>query len=224
LAPFRCVKREMLSSYAMTKVGLLVTAGLLATLLTLAACSAGSGSASPSVDAGASGNDARCPAAWSAVENAELCTTQDLLCIYPQGQAKCEHFDGQLRWFGMAEGPDCPAPAPPLDSPCTAPGRTCSYFSPGPGYLTLDRECCDGVTKRWEAPPTTECPNGNTCGIIHASDYDQTCSTANDCVGVADGDFCLPNSCACPTAFINAPFALVPSGDVVVNYAPDFAA
>ena len=38
---------------------------------------------------------------------------------------------------------------------------------------------------------------------IQASDYDQTCNVDNDCVGVAEGDFCSPGAGNCPNATIN---------------------
>jgi hypothetical protein len=44
----------------------------------------------------------------------------------------------------------------------------------------------------------------STCGSIEASDYDQTCSTASDCVGVAEGDSCKGLFCVdCANAAIN---------------------
>jgi hypothetical protein len=42
------------------------------------------------------------------------------------------------------------------------------------------------------------------CGSIHASDYDQSCSTASDCVVVAEGDSCNGLFCVdCGNAAIN---------------------
>lgn len=39
---------------------------------------------------------------------------------------------------------------------------------------------------------------GNT--TIHASEFDQSCSTASDCIAVKEGDVC---ACSCPSAAIN---------------------
>jgi len=44
----------------------------------------------------------------------------------------------------------------------------------------------------------------STCGSIQASDYDQSCSTASDCVVVAEGDSCNGLFCVdCGNAAIN---------------------
>ena len=44
----------------------------------------------------------------------------------------------------------------------------------------------------------------SSCGSIQASDYDQSCSTAADCVAVAEGDSCKGLFCVdCPNAAIN---------------------
>jgi hypothetical protein len=47
------------------------------------------------------------------------------------------------------------------------------------------------------------CPNGNTCGTIRASDYDQTCKTDSDCVTEPEGDFCRNKCTNCAGAVIN---------------------
>lgn len=39
--------------------------------------------------------------------------------------------------------------------------------------------------------------------IILASNYDQSCTTDTDCVGVAEGNFCYPGATNCGTATIN---------------------
>jgi hypothetical protein len=45
---------------------------------------------------------------------------------------------------------------------------------------------------------------GNTCGTIQASNYDQSCSSASDCVGVAEGDSCKGIFCVdCVNAAVN---------------------
>ena len=40
------------------------------------------------------------------------------------------------------------------------------------------------------------------CGVIRASDYDQSCSAAQDCTAVFEGDTCTAQ-CDCPNATIN---------------------
>jgi hypothetical protein len=46
--------------------------------------------------------------------------------------------------------------------------------------------------------------SSSACGSIQASDYDQSCSTASDCVGVAEGDSCKGLFCIdCANAAIN---------------------
>jgi hypothetical protein len=39
--------------------------------------------------------------------------------------------------------------------------------------------------------------------IIQASNYDQSCATDTDCIGVAEGNFCYPGATNCPTATIS---------------------
>jgi hypothetical protein len=44
----------------------------------------------------------------------------------------------------------------------------------------------------------------STCGNIQAAEYDQSCSTASDCVAVAEGDSCKGLFCIdCANAAIN---------------------
>jgi hypothetical protein len=43
---------------------------------------------------------------------------------------------------------------------------------------------------------------GPACGVIRASDYNQSCESAHDCAGVLEGDTCA-NPCVCPNATIN---------------------
>jgi hypothetical protein len=40
------------------------------------------------------------------------------------------------------------------------------------------------------------------CGVIRASDYDQSCKSAQDCTTIFEGDTCT-SQCACPNATIN---------------------
>jgi hypothetical protein len=44
-------------------------------------------------------------------------------------------------------------------------------------------------------------PDARTCGVVRASDYDQSCTSDFDCVGVFSGDTC--GDCSCPNATIN---------------------
>ncbi len=42
------------------------------------------------------------------------------------------------------------------------------------------------------------------CGAVQAADYDQSCSSASDCVGVSVGNFCDASACTnCVNAAIN---------------------
>ncbi len=45
-----------------------------------------------------------------------------------------------------------------------------------------------------------------TCGVIRASDYDQSCKVDSDCVAVSQGDLCQLDTCAiyCPSDVISA--------------------
>jgi hypothetical protein len=48
------------------------------------------------------------------------------------------------------------------------------------------------------------CSSSSACGSIQASDYDQSCSVASDCVVVAEGDSCTGLFCVdCGNAAIN---------------------
>jgi hypothetical protein len=92
-----------------------------------------------------------------------------------------------------------------LDAGCCSPGITCSYIAGPPsasgGLFT--EYCCDGNTLQWGIEAGF-CPNGNTCGTIEASNYDQSCSTDSDCVGVPQGDLCDSSTCVnCVGAAIN---------------------
>jgi hypothetical protein len=45
-------------------------------------------------------------------------------------------------------------------------------------------------------------PDAKSCGVIRASDYDQSCTTATDCTSVFEGDTCA-SRCGCPNATIS---------------------
>jgi hypothetical protein len=52
-----------------------------------------------------------------------------------------------------------------------------------------------------QAAESTSCADPDA-DVLQASNYDQSCATDSDCVGVAEGSFCQPNS-GCPNAAIN---------------------
>jgi hypothetical protein len=57
--------------------------------------------------------------------------------------------------------------------------------------------------------------SSDTCGSIQASDYDRSCSTASDCIGVPEGDSCKGIFCRdCIDAAINV--------SAEARYAADF--
>jgi hypothetical protein len=60
--------------------------------------------------------------------------------------------------------------------------------NPGGAYccLDVDQACIE--------------PNTRT---ISAADYDQTCTSDSDCIGVGEGNACDPCAIACPSAAIN---------------------
>jgi hypothetical protein len=45
-------------------------------------------------------------------------------------------------------------------------------------------------------------PDAGTCGVIRASDYDQSCITDQDCATVFEGDTCI-YQCQCPNAVVS---------------------
>jgi hypothetical protein len=74
---------------------------------------------------------------------------------------------------------------------------------------------CGGQT----SGPSTGSGGGTgtpTCGTIRAADYDQTCTTDSDCVGVVEGNLCAPNLCSnCTNAAV--------SGKAQAQYEADFS-
>jgi hypothetical protein len=171
-----------------------------------------------SMDAGADGlyptleaatTDPRCPAQWADLTDSNgiptVCTVDGLLCVYPQGQAVCAPDGLSLKWWQGGPGPGCTELPPALCQPCTAPGIVYGYLSGAPpsdsNFVT--NLCCNGNTGNWGIEPNDGCPNGNVCGTIQASDYDQSCAKAADCAGVTVGDLCTIGCTDCTNAAIN---------------------
>jgi hypothetical protein len=152
-------------------------------------------------------NDARCPSAWSSLSNQGypvVCGVDGLICVYPEGQAECAP-DGQvLKWWQVGLEAGCTEFPPTIDAGCSSPGLTCSYITGPPGLVStfLTAYCCDGNSLAWGIRGTF-CPNGHTCGTIRASDYNQSCSSDSDCVGITEGDFCDAICVDCVNAAIN---------------------
>ncbi len=63
-------------------------------------------------------------------------------------------------------------------------------------YCCVDKTCIFG-----EAAESTACADPDA-EVLQASNYDQSCMTDLDCVGVAEGSFCQPNP-GCQNAAIN---------------------
>lgn len=165
------------------------------------ACGADAGVPGP-YDGGA--NDPRCPYHWTDLTDSagipDVCTAEGLVCSYPQGQAECAPDGPMLKWWPVGVGPaGCPQLPPALCTPCASPATVCGYISGAPPSDSrfVTNVCCDGNSGRWELEPGGGCPNGNTCGTIHAADYDQTCASNADCVAVTEGDLCEDGGRSC---------------------------
>lgn len=166
-------------------------------------------------------NKPGCPAEWADLSDGGYpneCTTNGLICVYPQGQAECAADGPVLKWWQNGMEPHCTELPPAICSPCTMPGSVCIYIT-GPPPLPsnfVTTLCCDGNTHRWDIQPNGGCPNGNTCGPIRASDYDQTCAKNSDCIGVTEADLCSHTMCTnCINATINV--------RALAQYRADFA-
>ena len=176
--------------------------------------------ASVSASPDATPNDPRCPAAWSDLTNGagypNVCTSDSLVCVYAEGQAECAADGPVLKWWQVGRGQGCSEYPPVPCSPCSDRGSVCDYISgpPSSSSAYTTNYCCDGNTNRWEHLAIGGCPNGNVCGTIKASDYDQTCATDTDCTTVFEGNLCAP-TCQCANAAINVGAA--------AQYEADFA-
>lgn len=168
---------------------------------------AGLGMVAPASDGGSARSvptDPGCPA-WLALHNAEgdsnVCSVNGLICVYPEGQAECAP-DGPLKWLSLPLRAGCPETPAMQATACGTPGQVCDYITGSPGGPVsqfVTKYCCDGTTARWGIEPAGGCPTGQTCGAIHAADYDQSCSVDSDCIQVAEGDLCdlrLCTNCA----------------------------
>jgi hypothetical protein len=145
-------------------------------------------------------NDPQCPSAWASTSAGGVpatCTVNGLVCTYPEGQAECAPDGTVLKWWTDGSTPGCSETAPKAGTACSLPGTRCDYITGPPGLVStfITSYCCDGSRCAWTIEQGGGCPNGNTCGKIQASDYDQSCSTDADCVTEPEGDFCQPNQC-----------------------------
>jgi hypothetical protein len=148
----------------------------------------------------AASNDPRCPSAWSDVSPGGLpaaCTINELICTYPEGQAECAPDGSVLKWATVGATAGCAETPPKVGIACGFPGLTCEYITGPPPLVStfITSYCCDGTRCAWALQGSEGCPNGNTCGTIQASDYDQSCSVDSDCVLEPEGNFCEANTC-----------------------------
>jgi hypothetical protein len=106
-------------------------------------------------------NPAACPATFGAVPQGSSCSTQMLVCWYPQGECGCVPplvgpvlLDaGNDHWVCAAPA-NCPSPRPKFGSPCTQDGQVCDYGSCGRPPSGVMVKCEQGV---W-TPQMTPCP------------------------------------------------------------------
>jgi hypothetical protein len=148
--------------------------------------------------AGAASNDPGCPATWSEIIPGgypAICTSNGLICTYPQGQAECAPDGTVSKWATSGATPGCSETAPALGAACGSPGLSCQYITGTPDVAFTTSYCCDGTRCAWALEGGNGCPNGNSCGAISTSDYDQSCTADADCVEEPAGDFCQQNKC-----------------------------
>jgi hypothetical protein len=154
----------------------------------------------PDSSAGAASNDPGCPATWSDVSpggDPTTCTSSGLVCTYPEGQAECALDGSVLKWWTAGGAPRCGESAPAIGAACGSPGLTCEYITGPPSGTFTTNYCCDGTRCAWTLQGSQGCPNGNTCGSISTSGYDQSCSVDSDCVLEPEGDFCTAQCTNC---------------------------
>jgi hypothetical protein len=160
--------------------------------------------------AGSPSNDSGCPAAWSSLNlngRPADCAQNGLICSYPEGQAECAPDGATLKWWTNSATQGCGETAPSIGAACAVPGLNCQYITGPPPSVSefVTSYCCDGTRCAWTIEQGNGCPNGNTCGTIKASDYDQSCAVDSDCVLEPEGDFCGSNQCTnCAGAVISA--------------------
>jgi hypothetical protein len=78
--------------------------------------------------------------------------------------------------------------------------------------------CVYGTCASSDSPSVIDCSDANV-QLIQASNYDQSCTTDSDCVGVAEGNACYPGFAGCPTATINVAALAQYDNDVASTYA-----
>jgi len=178
---------------------------------------AGGKSSSPDASAGpdasdssdeAASNDPRCPSAWSDVSPGGFpaaCTINELICTYPEGQAECAPDGSVMKWWTVGATAGCAETPPKVGIACGSLGLTCEYITGPPGLVSafITSYCCDGTRYAWAIQGSEGCPNGNTCGTIEASNYDQSCSVDSDCVLEPEGNFCEAGCTNCAGAAIS---------------------
>ncbi len=151
-------------------------------------------------------NDPRCPLAFSDISPAgQPCVVNGLICTYPEGQAECGPDGQTFTWYVDGATRGCSEWAPKVGTGCAVPGLICDYITGQPPLLSdfLTSYCCDGTRCAWAVEQGDNCPNGNTCGTIKASDYDQSCTLDSDCVIEPEGDFCVNECTNCASAVIS---------------------
>ncbi len=157
--------------------------------------------------AGAASNDPGCPATWSEITTSTgypaTCTSNGLICTYPQGQAECAPDGSTLKWWTAGADSRCTETAPAVGAACGSPGLTCEYITGPPEGTFTTNYCCDGTRCAWALQGSNGCPNGNSCGSISTSDYDQSCTADSDCVLEPEGDFCQAICTSCAGGAIN---------------------
>jgi hypothetical protein len=149
---------------------------------------------------GAVANDSGCPSAWSTVNPSgqpATCAVNGLICTYPEGQAECAPDGAVMKWATVGATSGCSEAAPKVGAGCSVPGLTCQYITGPPPLVSefVTSYCCDGTRCAWAIEQGNGCPNGNTCGSIRASEYDQSCAVDSDCVTEPEGNFCGSNHC-----------------------------
>ena len=175
--------------------------------------------------AGAASNDPGCPATWSEVSPAGLpatCTSNGLICTYPQGQAECAPDGSVLKWWTAGATPGCAETAPVIGAACGSPGLTCEYITGPPAGTFTTNYCCDGTRCAWALQGSNGCPNGNACGVISTSDYDQSCNADSDCVLEPEGDFCQATCTDCAGGAISVKAQAQYEGDLASKISTPF--
>jgi hypothetical protein len=81
---------------------------------------------------------------------------------------------------------------------CSSPQDCIAHLPSGPeAFCCIKNACVYG-----QAALATSCTDPDA-QVIAASNYDQSCKTDTDCIGVAVGNFCKPGALNCSNAAIN---------------------